>query len=240
MTKPKEESGIYGIFNTENGKVYVGQTNVMEHRLAGHLSRLKGNIHPNRHLQGSWNKHGESSFEFRIIELCNEDVLNNREIAWIEYYDSTKRKFGYNFTYGGGSGGKLTPEHRAKIAKAMIGRRLSAVSRKKLSESKMGSIPWNKGRKMSPDEVAHLSKSLIGHKVTDETRKRQSEAAKNRIKKYGRRGLDQTGNTGPSSPRWGKKHSPETKTKMKAAWKRKRDAKRQEREAVVKISTRKI
>lgn len=45
------------------------------------------------------NKYGISNFTFEIIEECDKQSLNEREIYWIEYYDSFHN--GYNMTIGG-------------------------------------------------------------------------------------------------------------------------------------------
>jgi hypothetical protein len=64
-----------------------------------HLTNLQKNKHHSYKLQNSWNKHGEESFKFEIIEQCNRDHILHREQYWIDYYDSFKN--GYNSTVGG-------------------------------------------------------------------------------------------------------------------------------------------
>jgi hypothetical protein len=94
--------GIYKIENKVNGKVYVGQSIHIEQRWSEHKAELRGNYHHNAHLQSSWNKYGEDNFEFSIIEVFKKiNKLNEREIYWINYYDSYKNEFGYNLTTGG-------------------------------------------------------------------------------------------------------------------------------------------
>ena len=62
------ESIIYRILNTKNNKVYIGSTNRGYHRLEEHKKRLKSGKHVNKHLQSSWDRNGENSFLFEIIE----------------------------------------------------------------------------------------------------------------------------------------------------------------------------
>ena len=75
--------GIYIIRNTSNNKVYVGQSIKPKGRLVKHKAALKRNNHENILLQRSWNKYGESCFEFYIIsdDLTDQDC-DNYEIKY--------------------------------------------------------------------------------------------------------------------------------------------------------------
>lgn len=98
--------GIYKIENLVNGKVYIGQSININQRWSKHKADLRHNNHDNVHLQNSWNKYGEDSFSFEVIENCSEQELNDKEIYWINEYNSYEREFGYNLTLGG-AGTKL-------------------------------------------------------------------------------------------------------------------------------------
>lgn len=93
--------GIYKIENKVNGKIYVGQSIDIDTRWYNHRNELNGNRHCNEHLQNAWNKYGENSFEFIIIEECTLDNIDEREIYWIDYYNSMDPGYGYNMTAGG-------------------------------------------------------------------------------------------------------------------------------------------
>lgn len=92
---------IYMILNKCNGKAYVGQSVNPNKRWEKHRSLLRHNKHHNSYLQNSWNKHGEESFEFNILEHCDDDKLNDNESWWIDYFDTTDHDKGYNLTDGG-------------------------------------------------------------------------------------------------------------------------------------------
>lgn len=98
--KPKF-SGVYGIRNIKNGKIYIGQSYNIHKRWCEHKYDLNNNIHHNKKLQNAWNKYGETSFCFFVIEKCEQDIINEREIFWIAYYNSTNRNIGYNLSTGG-------------------------------------------------------------------------------------------------------------------------------------------
>lgn len=90
------ESGIYKITNLVNNKVYIGQSRNLQSRITRHKYRLKNNEHINKHLQNSYNKYGNDSFKYEIIEYCEENILNERECHWILHFNSHNRLYGYN------------------------------------------------------------------------------------------------------------------------------------------------
>lgn len=88
--------GIYKIENKLNGKMYVGLTNNIDRRWGEHRKNLRQGKHPNIHLQSSVNKYGIENFTFDIIEKCDLVDLAKRELYWINYYNTTDNRFGYN------------------------------------------------------------------------------------------------------------------------------------------------
>jgi len=93
--------GIYCISNKINGKMYIGQSRNIIERWKSHIYELNKGIHRNRYLQYSWFKYGESNFNFSIIELCDIESLDKKEIYYISKYQSTDSDKGYNLTGGG-------------------------------------------------------------------------------------------------------------------------------------------
>lgn len=91
-------SGVYMIKNTMNGKIYIGSSNNIHKRWGEHRYSLKGNKHINCYLQNSWNKNGENNFVFSILEesVNKKECLINTEQKYIDLYDSSNRKKGYN------------------------------------------------------------------------------------------------------------------------------------------------
>ena len=89
--------GIYCIENMINHKKYVGQSIDIHRRWAQH--KQQNFIARDTFLYNSFKKYGLESFNFYIIEECDESLLNEREIYWISYYDSFRH--GYNMTIGG-------------------------------------------------------------------------------------------------------------------------------------------
>lgn len=91
--------GIYKIENKINKKKYIGQSMNIEKRWKKHRYLLNSNKHHNQYLQNAWNKYKEKCFIFNIIEVCDPDIINDREQYWIDKFDSYNN--GYNLDKGG-------------------------------------------------------------------------------------------------------------------------------------------
>lgn len=87
---------IYKITNCINQKVYIGQTSFsVEKRWKEHIKDI--NRHLDRPLYRALSKYGVENFTVETIE--ETDNPNEREMYWIEYYQSFHK--GYNATTGG-------------------------------------------------------------------------------------------------------------------------------------------
>ena len=93
--------GIYKIENLISGKVYIGQSTNIQHRCNSHKLELKKGKHFCKLLQKDWNTYGEENFSFLIIEECEKEKLNDREIYWIKTYGGVNSSNVYNEQSGG-------------------------------------------------------------------------------------------------------------------------------------------
>lgn len=84
---------IYKISNDFNNKAYIGQTSrTIQIRFKEHISKPN-----NTHIDNSIKKHGATHFIVEEIEqIANNDLLDEREIYWINYFDTYHN--GYNET----------------------------------------------------------------------------------------------------------------------------------------------
>ena len=99
--------GIYKITNQVNGKVYIGQSVHIKQRWNQHRSAAfnPNDKEYNKYFYYSIRKYGLKNFTFEVIEECKQEELNEKEIYWIKYYDSTNKEKGYNVLSGGNQGG---------------------------------------------------------------------------------------------------------------------------------------
>lgn len=220
------ESGIYEIVNLVNGKRYVGSACKLKQRKIDHWKQLRGGRHHSRHLQASWNKHGENSFKFRLIEAVDDKGrLIEREQ---HYFDVLKPEYNIAKIAGSCLGVRHTAESKAKMSRARKGRRLSPEQIEHLRKI-------NTGRKASPESIARMKKAqrarvennpeyraaLLARQVklsTDpEIRRKRSEALKGRTSPMkGKRRSAETIEKTAAAHR-GRKRSPETRARISAA-----------------------
>lgn len=95
--------GIYKITNLINQKSYIGQSIDIENRLKNHkkhafTSNTKDKEY-NKPLYCAIRKYGVDNFSYEILEECTIVELNNKEIFYIELYDTYNK--GYNCNRGG-------------------------------------------------------------------------------------------------------------------------------------------
>lgn len=129
-------SGIYKLYNTANGKFYIGSSQNVKARIKGHLRDLKKDKHGNRHLQFSYNKYG-NVFDYEILEECRIEVLIEREQFYIDYF---KPDYNLHLIAGSPKGYKHSENAKKRIASFQTGRIKSTETCEKISKSKQGHI----------------------------------------------------------------------------------------------------
>ena len=171
-------TGIYGIHTLINDKWYVGQAQNISRRNTIEKCNLKntGTLHRHRdntHFSAAWKKYGADAFEWVILEECDIEKLDDREIFWIAQKDSFNN--GYNLTAGGKSlrNRKHTEEEKRKIGDGNRGKVRTLETKQKLSKA-------HKGKKQSPELIKKRAKACMG-RVGGMTGKHHSEEAKRKI-----------------------------------------------------------
>jgi len=132
-----KELEVYKITNKQNGKIYIGITNQgVTVRFGKHISDSSGKY--TFPLHNAIRKYGKDNFQIEVIEIVDDvEVLKEREIYWIKYYDSYNRDKGYNLTLGGdGTFGRFhSNETKEKIRQKALGRKMSFETKQKMSKS---------------------------------------------------------------------------------------------------------
>ena len=62
-------------------------------------------------------KYGVNKFYIETLEICNVDIIDEREIYYIDLYDSTDKSKGYNVSIGGN-----TPRFKRKVLNSWASR----------------------------------------------------------------------------------------------------------------------
>lgn len=141
MVSIPQTSGVYKITCIVTGKFYIGSSNNLRDRWAFHKRSLRKGNHYSPYLQRSWDKYGESAFEFEILELVMPWSVFDREQYYLDALQPFgKRGFNTNRTATGMSipGRKHKAETRAKISASLAGHIVSDETRLKLSEAAKG------------------------------------------------------------------------------------------------------
>lgn len=90
--------GIYQFKNKINNKIYIGQSKDIEYRYKRHIYDAKNGA--TTLLHAAIRKYGIENFTFTILEECNIEELNEREIFYIQKFNSLMPN-GYNMQTGG-------------------------------------------------------------------------------------------------------------------------------------------
>ena len=109
-------TGIYMIKNLHNDKIYIGQSVNIKKRWEQHIktSKNKRNKSYKYPLYKEMRIYGIDAFQFSILEICEEPLLNQQEIYWIEKYEAFKNPSHYNRTAGGRN---VSPKFKRKRRK---------------------------------------------------------------------------------------------------------------------------
>lgn len=135
--------GVYEIVCLEDGTRYIGGSVNIRHRVQGHRSGLRKGQHCNTTLQKSWNKYGEETFRFRVVEVCSRETLVERE----QYYIDSQAccNIFRHATLGPRSIPRWTDERKVKQRERMLGNQQT------------------KGIRYSPEQRSRMGKR--GHKL---------------------------------------------------------------------------
>ena len=165
--------GIYCFENIIDHKKYVGKSENLEGRYKDHLRKLRRNKDGCVVFNYAWNKYGEDSFIYYIIEYCDVSLLDEREIYYIKELHSHVSEWGYNVFWGGKSS-IMTEETKKKISDAHKGMVTYWPSEETKEKCRVGST----GKKLSEESKKKVGDSKRGIPRSEETKRKVSESRK--------------------------------------------------------------
>jgi group I intron endonuclease len=177
-----------GVYLIElNGKKYVGSAaHSIAERLSDHLRTLRHGIHGNSRLQNAYNKYGESTLCFKILETVElpEECVPMEQ----KYIDKLKPEYNICLTAGSSLGIKRSMEYRKKLSIAHLGQSKphTEESKRKISIAHMGKIlsdehraklsAAHRGKTLTKEHCEKITAALLGRCVSEETRAKISLA----------------------------------------------------------------
>jgi group I intron endonuclease len=181
--------GIYKIINVVNNKFYIGSAVNFSRRKTRHFSELRTQTHNNSKLQNAWNKYGETSFIFVVVEEIHDKLLLlEAENRWLK--DHVGKDYCYNLGVDAtapmlGMSGEASPtwgykhtteslkkigvasksrvqseEEKAKRRQSMKGHHVATSTRAKISATLSGAGNYWYGKKR-PEHGAKVSKAVV-------------------------------------------------------------------------------
>jgi group I intron endonuclease len=151
---------VYKIVCRTNGKVYIGATKDPANRWKKHRHEARLNRY-NTILYRAMKKYGVDEFEIVVLfgSRDRDYIFNEMEPFFIEQYNSTDHKNGYNMSKGGEGSSHPTSEKTKKT--------LSEISK----------AVW---ASKSPEEMTEFKEKMkaVGADISEETRQKRSAAAK--------------------------------------------------------------
>ena len=188
---------IYITTNLVNGKKYIGQRK--------YTKNWKSYLGSGVGLANAIRKYGRKNFSKEIIkDGYSQDEINYLEAYYIKLHNAVSDIMYYNIADGGKSGNSFAGKSKEEMMEIA----------KKIGKANAGKNPYaNKSKDEILKICKKISESNIGKKFSDEHKKKISENhadfAGEKHPLYGR--------IAENSTMWGKRHSEETKKKMRDA-----------------------
>lgn len=175
---------IYKIINIQNAKFYIGSSTSVAKRWRKHVRDLRANAHHCPHLQAAWNKYGEDSFVFRVVEVVDPiDLLQQVEQRWIDKHHGQPNCYNYaKYVDNSNRGVVRTDKHRKRLSEALKAYYAQhphpATGRTHSKESKFLMSQNRSGKAVTPATRELLRLANLGKTASAETRAKLSAMRK--------------------------------------------------------------
>jgi len=197
---------IYLTTNNIKEKIYVGK----------HCGNDEKYLGSGKYIKRAIKKYGKENFSRITLEdgITDHDYLCEREIYWINFYDSTNPDIGYNLSKGGRSGNsghKATKETRNKMSEAHKGENNPMFGKRGEDSPNFGKRRTEESRKNMSEAQKGENHPMYGKHPSEETRNRMSKSKTGMIRP------DQRKFMLTNNPMSGKHHTEETCKKISKA-----------------------
>jgi len=179
---------IYKATNIVNGKSYIGFDACWPTRQKDHQ---QNHCKKNSKFYAAIRKHSWNNFTWEVLYQSkdkNHAHKTMEEYFIREYNTHCDTGYGYNMSYGGDGGNRSietrkkmsayaknrSPNHIEKLRQVNLGKKMSASSRKKMSDN-------NKGKIINQEVRNKISKTLTGIKRTTEQNLKNSQSKLGRV-----------------------------------------------------------
>jgi len=206
MNNYPKEAGIYKLTCINNGKIYIGKSVNIYHRISCHKSCAKKS-EGRCYFENALIRHGWDAFSIEILEtftnfdkLQDNPFLLEKEEYYINLFESYNSDKGYNLCKFSTdrTGIKHSEETKIKMRKPR-----SQATKEKNRQARLG-------KKHSKETKEKISKSNLGRVFTDDHKQKLRESSPTRI-------FSVESKLKMSRANLGKKRSEESKEKMRMA-----------------------
>lgn len=176
----KGVAGVYAITCLTDGRRYIGSSRDIRKRWYRHRYRLRSGQHHIAALQLDWNEYGESAFGFGVLLTCDPGQLLAAEQAVLDLAHGAGLCYNPSTSAVAARGYKLTPDQRAAISAAQMGRTVSVETRRKIGDANRAN--WAQ-REITPEvreRMASMGRKSKGRPKPADQRRKISDAQKGR------------------------------------------------------------
>ncbi len=114
-------SGVYKITCSANGHYYYGSSVNLKSRFINHISKLRSQKHRNHRLQRIYNKYGEDSLVFEVVEYCDPELTTSCEQKYLDTHTTHDNCMNFCKSAAAPMAGiKFSEEHKSKMAKSQF------------------------------------------------------------------------------------------------------------------------
>jgi len=155
-----------------NGKRYIGSSKSIDERLNAHKAKLVRGAHHSIALQRAWDKHGEDAFVMQPLAILEQtELLPTEQRLLDQMFDTGEENYNVaRFAKAVMKGRKHTAETKAKMSESRMGRVTSDETKEKLRNKKLGvklsqehCIAIRRGKVfVSPETRAKMSAARMG------------------------------------------------------------------------------